>query len=156
MMHTTPQRGFTLLIAIILSSVMLALALARLDVTYKQVLLASTAKQSQYAFYAADSGLECILFYDQRYDAFGTNPNGITSVTCNGRTINFTSSGSAPKYTTFVIPCAAPALPSTEYARVQIYKGETSGEPNRLYSTGYSSCDSADARRIERGVRVLY
>ncbi len=156
MMHTTPQRGFTLLIAIVLSSVMLALALALMDVTYKQVLLASTAKQSQFAFYAADTGLECILYYDQRYDAFGTNPNDISSVSCNGRTINFTSTGSSPKYTTFVIPCAAPALPTTEYARVQIYKGEPTGEPSRLYSTGYSSCDPNDGRRLERGVRVLY
>ncbi len=156
MMYTTPQRGFTLLIAIVLSSVMLSLALALMDVTYKQVLLASTAKQSQFAFYSADSALECILYYDQRYDAFGTNPNGISSVSCNGRTINFTSTGSSPKTTTFVIPCAPPAVVSTEYARVEIYKGYPTGQPSRLYATGYSSCDASDGRRIERGVRVLY
>lgn len=154
MIHARPQRGFTLLVAIILSSVMLALALALLDVTYKQVLLSSTAKQSQFAFYAADSALECVLYYDQRFDAFGTNPNHVSTVSCNGQDISFTSTGATPKVTTFTIPCAAGA--GTEQARVEIYKGYPTGDPSRLYATGYSSCSPDDGRRIERGVRVLY
>ncbi len=54
---TNSQRGFALIIAIILTSVVLTMAEALLDVAYKQVLLSSAAKNSQYAFYNADSGL---------------------------------------------------------------------------------------------------
>ena len=153
MMHARPQRGFTLLIAVILASVILALALALIDVAYKQIILASTAKNSQYAFYAADNVLECILYYDQKYDAFGTNPNNIHSISCNGANINFSSSGSSPKLTSITLTCGSAG---TELGRAEIYKGYTSDPPTRIYVTGYSSCNTSDARRIERGIRVLY
>ena len=51
------QRGFALLIAIIFMSVMLSFGLALGSLAYKQQVLASSAIQSQYAFYAADSAL---------------------------------------------------------------------------------------------------
>lgn len=153
MMHT-PTRGFTLLTAIILASVILALALALLDVTYKQVILSSSAKQSQYAFYAADSALECVLYYDQQYDAFGTNPFGLSSISCNGTSISFSSSGSAPRTTALTIPCAG--ISGSEQAYVQIFKNYPGTPSNRLYANGYSSCNTSDARRIERGLRVTY
>ena len=154
MRYSSSFRGFTLLVAIILSSVILSLALALLEVAYKQIVLASTPKHSQYAFYAADGALECILYYDQKYDAFGTNPYGYDTISCNNQTIQFTSSGSAPKFTGITIPC--PAGQGTEQARVEIYKGYTSGAPTRIYANGYSSCNPDDARRLERGIRVVY
>jgi hypothetical protein len=91
-----PQRGFTLLVAVVLSSVALAIGLSLLNISYKQVLLASAAKQSQNAFYAADSVLECALYFDQQLDAF----NYITaapaaSIICNGITVTGHSTGQA-------------------------------------------------------------
>ena len=59
------QRGFALLIAVIFMSVMLAFALAIGSLVYKQAILASSALESQYAFYAADAALECVLYEDQ-------------------------------------------------------------------------------------------
>jgi len=61
--------GFALLVAVIFMSVMLSFALAIGALAFKQVTLASSAVESQYAFYAADAALECVLFYDQ-------NPEG--------------------------------------------------------------------------------
>lgn len=82
------QQGFTLLVAIIFMSVMLAFGLAVSALAYKQQVLASTAIQSQYAFYAADAGLECALYADQQQGLFtyaehsaGNPPN---SITCDG------------------------------------------------------------------------
>ncbi|MBY0110744.1 hypothetical protein K2Y00_01950 [Patescibacteria group bacterium] len=154
MIYSSTHRGFTLLIAIILSSVILSLALALLDVAYKQIVLASTAKHSQYAFYAADGALECILYYDQKYDAFGTNPYGYDTISCNSQVIPFTSSGSSPKFTEITIPCAEGG--DSEQARVEIYKGYDEAPPTRIYANGYSSCNPDDSRRLERGVRVVY
>ncbi len=68
------QRGFTLLIAVIFMTVMLSFGLALGSLGYKQITLSSTAKQSQYAFYAADAGLECGLYADQRDHLFSTFP----------------------------------------------------------------------------------
>ncbi len=153
MMYGRPQRGFTLLIAVVLASVILSLALALIEVAYKQIVLASTAKNSQYAFYAADSALECILYYDQTFDAFGTNPNGISSISCDGTNISFTSSGSAPKITLITLTCGTAG---TEQAKAEIYKGYSTEPNSRIYITGYSSCSTSDTRRIERGIKVAY
>lgn len=155
-MHPSP-RGFTLLIAVILTSVLLAVGLALLDVAYKQAVLASTAKQSQYAFYAADSALECALYWDQQQGAFAyTNP--LSSITCGGQAIPVTSTVSGGMRTSiFSIPC-----PGGTNASVTVYK--TNGSvtcsvgtyKSCLYSTGYSSCNALDNRRIERGLKVVF
>ena len=53
-------------------SVMLAFSLALGSLGYKQQVLASSAIESQYAFYAADAALECALYYDQQNNDNGT------------------------------------------------------------------------------------
>lgn len=59
-------RGFALLIAVIFTSVVLSFGLTLGSLGYKQVVLASSAIESQYAFYAADAALECALYSDAR------------------------------------------------------------------------------------------
>lgn len=66
------QRGFTLLLAALISAIVLSLASALFSIAKKQVTLASLSQQSQYAFYAADTGAECALYWDIRYGYFGT------------------------------------------------------------------------------------
>ena len=58
-------KGFTLLFAVIISSLLLSIGVAILDLALKQFSLSSTGKNSQVAFYAADNGLECGLFWDR-------------------------------------------------------------------------------------------
>jgi hypothetical protein len=60
------KRGFALLVAVIFMSVMLVFGLALGSLAFKQQSLVSTSLQSQFAFYAADSGLECALYADQQ------------------------------------------------------------------------------------------
>lgn len=151
----TSPRGFTLLIAVVLTSVLLSVGLALLDIAYKQIVLSSTARQSQYAFYAADSAMECALFWDQKQNAFSyTTP--LSTIRCNATDIPLTSSVSGGvRTTTFSIPC-----PGGSLAQVTIYK--TSGAAcsgtatSCLYSNGYNACSPTDPRRIERGLKVFY
>src|ERR1035437_2933646 len=53
------QNGYTLLFAVLTASLVLSVAVFILSVSRGQYLLASTARESTYAIYAADSGLEC-------------------------------------------------------------------------------------------------
>lgn len=154
------MRGITLLVSVILSSVVLSVALALLDVSYKQQLLASTAKQSQYAFYNADSVMECALYWDQQKNAFDyTSPFASGSITCNNLGIlNYTTTvvGSV-RTTKFDISCTGSDLRGT----MTILKTDGTSfcagtSYSCLYGTGYSSCNTADPRRIERGLKVLY
>jgi Tfp pilus assembly protein PilX len=153
MMNTT-QRGFALLIAVILTSVVLALGEALLDVAYKQILLSSSAKNSQYAFYNADSALECALYWDQKLNAFDyATPLASGSITCNSTAIQgYTSAVSGgTRITTFAVACSTGAGSS---ASVTAYK--QSGGTTDIYANGYNSCDATSATRIERGLKVHY
>lgn len=82
------QRGFTLLIAVIFMSVMLAFGLALGSLSYKQQVLASSAIESQYAFYAADAALECALRADQSSENIfahpPSDPGVAPTVSCDG------------------------------------------------------------------------
>lgn len=155
-MSKTAPRGFTLLIAVILTSVLLSVGLALLDVAYKQVVLSSTAKQSQTAFYAADSALECALYWDQQQGAFAYgSPSG--SISCTGQTFPLSSSiTSNVQKTVFSVTC-----PGGNSAQVEIYKASggatcSQGKTTCIYANGYNTCDATNPRRIERGLKVVY
>lgn len=64
--------GFTLLLAALISSVVLALGVSIFEIALKQVSLSSMGRDSQFAFYAADTGAECALYWDIRWNYFGT------------------------------------------------------------------------------------
>lgn len=156
MTRTHPTRGFTLLIAIIITAVILSVALALLDISYKQVILASSARQSVYAFYAADSALECALYWDSRgtFD-YASEPTSGGPFRCENANINFSApavSVGESRTTTFTIPC--PSGAGDPIAEVTIYKSST-GSTN-IYANGYNSCNAADPRRVQRGLKAKY
>jgi len=154
---TTP-RGFTLLVSIILATVAVTLGVSLLDISYKQVVLSSTAKQSQYGFYAADSAMECALYWDQKFNAFRyTSPLPSSQIKCQGNSIlaystgTFGSGASQHRKTEFSVRCGTG---STSNGKVTVYK-YTSGATT-MYANGFSSCLSSDPRRVERGLKVFY
>lgn len=152
-----PQRGFTLLIAVILSSVALALGLALIDVAYKQVTLALASKQSQYAFVNADTALECALYWDQKQDAFNHEDAGSSfNINCGNQSVAVSyPSSSGVRTATFSIPCGtAGANPGTVAAAVTVRK--ESDARTSIYANGYSVCSPTDLRRIERGLKASY
>lgn len=65
------MRGFTLFYAVLVSSLLLAIGLAILNITFKEFVLSSGARDSETAFYAADTALECALYWDTTQHAFG-------------------------------------------------------------------------------------
>jgi hypothetical protein len=59
------RAGFTILYATIVSGIVLAIGLSVLNITLKQFLLSSVARESEVAFHAAYAGIECLRFYDR-------------------------------------------------------------------------------------------
>jgi Tfp pilus assembly protein PilX len=152
-MTNLPQRGFTLLIAVIISSVSLALALAMIDISYKQVTLALTAKQSQYAFANADSALECALYWDQKQDAFNFNDPATSGIACaTGDVENYAPNGTNGDFRmiTYDVPCEGSGV-SASVTVLKAADAET-----YIYANGYNSCSTSDTRRIERGLKAHY
>lgn len=59
------RSGFALLFAVTLSAIVLSIALGVANIALKEVKFGTSAKATNEAFYAADTGVECALFNDK-------------------------------------------------------------------------------------------
>lgn len=132
------NRGATLLIAILVAGVALAVGMGVYNRTYKELLFGSYWKQTQAAFAAADAGLECALYWDLHPAA---------DYTCFGNSAA-------------VWPWAFPAtLTITTPVCVNIDIAKNGVSPNMtttISARGYNTCDTNSPRRVERGLRITY
>ena len=137
----------------------LSIGLAIYDLTVRELDLSATATQSQYAIYAADSGAECALYWDNKYggqgSAFGTSSGGVwgSGVVCNGQTVSSSwtiESNASAATTTFSLTLA----PQSSCVTVTLAK---SGNPPQTTVTSYgrNTCATGTAR-IERALQVHY
>jgi Tfp pilus assembly protein PilX len=151
------NRGFTLLIAIVLASVATAIGVALASLAYKNVRISAVGQASQYAFYAADTALECTLYADQQLATFDyLDPSMTRTVSCvNGsslQSINFTAStwnASTKQFSSTWFPIDGYC------ARVTVYKSLI-GTSTLIYSEGVSNCNTTDPRTLERGLYSFY
>ncbi len=93
------RQGFTILFAIVIVSIVVSIGISLSLIALKEFAFSNTLRESQLAYYAADSGTHCILYYISRNDTnFTTNSQ---NVICNGddETYNFTAPATAIKIT---------------------------------------------------------
>jgi len=165
------HQGFALLVAVIFMSVMLSFALALGSLSYKQTILASSALDSQYAFYAADAGLECILRLDQdqsipgglfEYNRVDTTGLPVAEVKCNGAVQIESSISQHTDINPNRVLFYKFNIPDNRCADVTIYKYrdlQPSGYMTYIFSRGYSvKCDNIGsvARYSVRGLQAHY
>ncbi len=147
--HAQSKRGFTLLLAVLVSGLLLAIGLAISNLLLKELLLSSSGRESQFAFYAADSGAECALFWDIKAGAFATST--ATAISCNGMSLGDMGGNGYDVPSTFTLDFA----PEPYCAKVSVTK---SASPDRttIESRGYNTCDTGNPRRVERAIKVRY
>ncbi|MCX6786305.1 MAG: pilus assembly PilX N-terminal domain-containing protein [Candidatus Kaiserbacteria bacterium] len=165
------KRGFALLVAVIFMSVMLTLGLALGSLAYKQQMLASSATESQYAFYAADAGLECALYADQGQNqnifAFPSiQPSSAPKMMCDGANADFptTFPTGIVSYTMGVqwVVTERLSLDTGKHcADVTVYKPAPNTGTTYIYSQGYDvPCSTVQnpngARFVSRGLSSHY
>ncbi len=156
------EQGFTLLVAVIFMSVMLSFGLALGSFAYKQQILASAAIESQYAFYAADAGLECALYADQQQNLFAYSADPSTPaplMMCDGVS-PISSSVVSHTGSRWVITERVSLDSNTRCADVTVYKPNGTGT-TYIFSQGYDvSCTVVSnpngARMNARGINVHY
>ncbi len=142
------ERGFTLLIAIIVTGMLLIVSFAVVNVAVKQLVLANSNEESQHAFYAADSGTECAVYWDFRggTSAF-SNPSTAASINCGG---SLTTTGNNTATTTFRVSYPKGC------AEVRVGKHIIGSSVLTIIdSRGYNTCPGG-ARRLERAVKLNY
>ncbi len=148
MTRTNGQRGFTLLLAVFVAGLLLTIALAISGITLKELLLSSAGRESQFAFYAADSGAECALYWDLKANAFATTTT--STISCGGLSIGGVGGKPYGEASTFTLTFA----PEPYCAVVSVVK--ESADRTRIESRGYNSCDAGNPRRVERAIKVRY
>jgi Tfp pilus assembly protein PilX len=64
LLPTSKKSGFVILFAILVSTIILIMSAGIFRVAQKESILSSYSKESQIAFYSADAGVECALYWD--------------------------------------------------------------------------------------------
>jgi hypothetical protein len=164
--NTRSPRGFTLLLATITSTLLLILGSTVFNIIQKEIVLSSLGRDSQFAFYTADAGAECALYWDMRHSLFSTTTLAVGSATCDTTDIlpqlTQPSGGVFPGYG---IPMEFEYEPGNLCVRVSVtkYDDATRGAddpPTTLIDArGYNvACGAvqSSARALERAVQIRY
>lgn len=143
------KKGFALLYSVLIASILLAIGLAIFNITIKELLLSSLGRDSQFAFYAADTGAECALYWDFKGNAFATSSS--SSIECAGQIIEEMGGEGYGIPSVFTLDLS----PEPYCSVVSVTKYEL---PIRtvIESRGYNTCDTTNPRRVERAIRVTY
>ena len=171
----TAQGGFTIFLAVLISSLALAVGVAIYDLTIRELDLTIASRESQYAVYAADTGTECALYwyyknFGNTITAFATSSTSALpasgTLVCNNQDIMAASGplnlgwGVAPATTPTAAttttwfsmggPSGAIANPCVEVV-VAI-----NGPKTKIVSNGFNNCINNAPNRLERTIQVNF
>ncbi len=154
-MKKNTSSGFTLFVAIVLMSTILLIATGIVNLAVKQSLISSSGLSSQQAFYAADTGMECALYWDihnpSGQSAFATSTG--TTISCNKDASNQSNEWVVGGSEQSIIN-RINFLPEPFCTIVTVTKNPDG--TTQIESLGYNTCDSESSRRVERAVRATY
>jgi hypothetical protein len=174
------KSGYTLLFAVLISVLVLGVAVFISGTARKQYILSSTALDSMYSFYAADSGIECVA-------ASGVPSSTVPiTINCNGQQVILAASPSSSWSTNpstgpfsdqfigapiseatfnigFYPPSTSISLTGCANIKIDTYKNTSGGYSAIVQSRGYNICkmidftpDVSSPRTVERALQVHY
>ena len=157
------NRAFALLYTTLISSLLLSLALSISVIVMKDIRLSSIARESQKAFYAADSAAECALYWSFRKDKFATSSAVTSGINCSGVDIAQSSHELSGLDYDGVQGIGGTNLTKYKYevdgkycAKVFVYKNATAPK-TVIEARGYNTkCDAPSRIKLERAVRLQY
>lgn len=161
------EKGFVALFAVLMAAIILAIVVGLSSVAYKEAVLTSSAREGQYAFFAADTGAECALYADKQGAFVGVSGGGGISpgdFECGENPIGSISNGAEPSVN-FSFDISDPSRNACAWVNVQKnYQDPLSTDPDatftKIVSRGYNiSCADLglqNDRAVERVIRVTY
>lgn len=94
-LRNNTQSGFTMFFAVIVVSIVISIGITLSLIAQKETSLAGVRRESQIAYYAAESGTSCVLYWLMK--AVDTQPAPLqVNATCNGQSLNYDFSGTTP------------------------------------------------------------
>lgn len=155
---TAPSRGFTILFAVLIASVMLAVGIAIFNITIRELRLSSVVRDSEKAIYAADSGGECALYHSFKLRLLA--PDSPNNWTCNGQFFTGVggigySDGVNNGTSTITITYANGTCATVNLGQY-IVDVSTGQMRTLIESHGYNPCDQNSPARVERVYRITF
>lgn len=133
------EKGVALLFVILLTSVLLLVAIGITSIAFKEAAFSSQAKDSDRAFFAADTGIECALYLDAQGQFDGT---ATSAPSCNSYMPTLVDITGAGSYV-FAVPL------DTQCVEIAVNKNYTaadgSGPYTQLSAIGYNVPANPDA-----------
>ena len=149
------EKGFIMLFAIVITSIILAITLSVQNISLKEVKFSTSAKNTNEAFFAADTGVEC-AFLNNRSASDSFIEGGSNTISCLGNDA-IPLLGVYPNFS-FVLY----GLGSTGEGCAKVgVNVDDSVSPLKVaitskgYSKGDFSCFSSDTNRVERELEVI-
>jgi Tfp pilus assembly protein PilX len=175
------EKGFALLFAVLVSTLVVSIGASIISIALRQTLLSGTSRESQYAFYAANTVLECAFYWDITNpsvfpapgdtqissgdsDASDINCSGVNIITGDGATTSFPRAWdtSVSDQTTFYIEIKDTQSVSpggaTQCAQATVKKSVNASGiiTTKIEARGYNTCDLKNPRAVERGLIQEY
>ena len=175
------KKGIALLFSIMLSAVFLSISLGVLSITTKELRFNLSSRDTNNAFYATESGIECALYNDKSTSTFfvdtasstgvldiplgeitiGKEKNETNSFTCFGKPVELM--GVFPDFS-FVITglgsdsnsCAKVEIVKKHYTSVDLEDLIFTRIISKGYNVGDGNCESSNTNRVERVLEVSY
>lgn len=170
---TKYSKGFSMFVSIIVMGVLVLVTFSVINLSVKETQFSNLNRESQYALFAADAGIECAIYWDSKVvpSAFATSTTG--TISCAGNNNITTNSQVIPTPPTPVLPNslvggggnASPTSifylmfnngsnPVSTCAVVTVRKNNNGS--TYIASKGYNNCNTSDPKRVERGIEVTY
>lgn len=145
------EKGYAILFTVIIVSAISVVAAGISNSIYKQIVLSSLAKDSQVAFYQADTASDCALLFDMEITStleFLDN-NSMTWL-CGGFNMDVTK-GQYGSYK--IMPNSADEDKNIPCYRVEVTKNL---ENTTILANGYNICNKNNIRTVERQIKIEY
>src|SRR5690606_16959184 len=118
------QKGFTLLFSVLVATLVVAIGASIISIALRQTILSGTSRESQYAFYAANTMLECVFYWDimgggteagRIFPAKGETESAVPAICSGGNIKDRTGTGGFDDPNGFITRgLAEPDIPPTD------------------------------------------
>jgi len=159
------ERGFVILFAVVLTSIILAITLGLAEISFREVVFSSTGPESNEAFFAADTGAECALYYDFQgtKSFFGINPSSVDSLVatavanCAGVALDLHQGTAVGPWVFYLPNLGAEREACAKVTVTKTFSPDTTSIISEGYNIGEGTdCASTSTRRVERRLEVNY
>lgn len=138
------EGGFTLLLSLVVVSIVLSVGLGVFDIVFRELIFSGMSRESQKAFYAADTGAECALYWDIKQGPISsTTPS---TISCANQNVEVGGT-----------PVSSFQVNLSNGTCLSVTVDKTNDPQTSIESFGYNTaCDSTSRRKVERAIKITY